>query len=191
MKCGAPMPGGSYQTCDRDLKPSGQHSSFNDRWSRPEPAAPAYDVWELLDDTAPRNAWGLQERSFPIIVTETITRVLWVEAENEDQALDYWADDWTDIPLKSADVIDGDLEFERPDEFQRQEAFKANRFEQKIGPLLQCPDCGKDSFRQTWFHNPYRKCHGPIVWKTNGIGRPMREYQQTPVHSAARTEVAA
>lgn len=185
MKCGEPMPGGSYQDCDRDLKHPGDHAYLGQRWPRLIPAEPNWEVQELLDDTAPRTAWGLQERSFPIVVTETITRVIWVDAENEDDALAYWADDYCDIPLKSADVIDGSLDFERPDEFQRQEAFKANRFESKIGPLIPCPDCGKESFRREWMHDPYRKCHGPIVWKLlPGAKRHLRDYQQTPAFSA-------
>ena len=181
MKCNEPMPGGSYQTCDRELKHSGDHGYLRDRWPRPEPAAPDYDVWELLDNTAPRDAWGLQERSFPIIVTETITRVLWVEAENEDEALAYYADDYTDVPLKDAEAIDADLEFARPDKYQRQMALRENRFESEIGPLLTCPDCGKESFRREWYHDPYRKCHGPIQWRMGGHGKPMREYKATPV----------
>lgn len=184
MKCGEPMPDGSYQDCDRDLKHSGDHSYLNQRWPRLIPAEPDWEVQELLDTTAPRTAWGLQERSFPIIVTETIVRVLWVDAESEDDALAYWADDWSDIPLKNADVIDGSLDFERPDEFQRQDAFRANRQEQKIGPLIPCPGCGRESFRRAWFHDPYRKCHGPIVWKLlPGARRHMRDYQQTPAFS--------
>jgi hypothetical protein len=132
----------------------------------------------------------VDEVAFPIVVTETVTHIIWVDAESEDEALAYWADDWTDIPLKSADVIDGYLEFERPDESQRREAFRANRFEQKIGPLIQCPDCGKDSFRRAWYHDPYRKCHGPIQWKIGGHGKPMREYQANPVGGVG-TQVAA
>jgi hypothetical protein len=185
MKCGEPMPGSSYQTCDRDLKHSGNHAHRNQRWPRPVPAGPDWDVQEFLEDAIPANAYGIEERSYPIVVTETVTRIIWVDAESEDEALAYWADDWTDIPLKSAGVIDGYLEFERPDEFQRQEAFRANRFEQKIGPLIQCPDCGKDSFRRAWYHDPYRKCHGPIQWKIGGHGKPMRDYQQNPVGGAA------
>lgn len=178
MKCGEPMPGGSYQTCDRELKHSGDHAYLNQSWPRPQLADPDYDVWELLDNTAPRHAWGLQERSFPIIVTETVTRVLWVDAENEDAALAYWEGDCPD--LKDTEVLEAYLEYERPAVYQRQEALQSKGFGQKIGPLIACPGCGKTSFRQAWFHDPYRKCHGPIKWRQGGHGRPIREYDATP-----------
>ncbi|GHI91315.1 hypothetical protein [Streptomyces olivaceus] len=190
MKCGEPMPGGIYQNCDQELKHTGGHAYLRDRWPRVEPAAPDWDVQELLEDATPATAWGVNERSFPIVVTETITRVLWVDAETEDEALAYWADDYCDIPLKSADIIDGYLDFERPDEHQRTEAFRANRAEQRIGPLVPCPDCGRQDFRRAWFHDPYRKCHGPIRWRINGIGKPMREYEKTPV-AGTREAVSA
>lgn len=190
MKCNEPMPGGSYQTCDRELKHSGPHGYLRDRWARPEPAEPDYDVQELLDRTAPRDAWGLDERSFPIIVTETVTRLLWVDAETEDDALAYWADDYSDISLKDAEVLDGYLEFERPDKYQRQEAFKANRVERKIGPLQKCSGCEATAFGREWLHDPYRKCHGPIAWRIS-LGRPAREWHRGPAFDAARKQVAA
>ncbi|MFE6426780.1 hypothetical protein ACFVOB_15080 [Streptomyces rochei] len=186
MKCGEPMPGGSYQTCDQELKHSGDHSYLRDRWPRLQPAERDWAVQELLEDATPATAWGVDERSFPIIVTETITRVLWVDAESEDKALAYWADDYCDIPLRDAQVIDGALDFERPDVYQRREAFEsaATRQERKIGPLVPCPDCGREDFRREWLHDPYRKCHGPIRWRINGLGGPMREWQKTPVGGA-------
>ncbi|MYY79689.1 MULTISPECIES: hypothetical protein [unclassified Streptomyces] len=183
------MSDSSYRTCDRDLQHSGAHEYLGQKWQRLAPALPDPGVEALLEDSLPANAWGIDERRFPIIVTETITRVLWVDAETEDEALAYWADDWTDIPLKDADVIDGSLDFERPDEFQRQEAFEARGHRRHVGPEIACPDCGATSFRRSWFHNPYRKCHGPIAWKVS-LGRPMRDWQQTPVHDAARSTEA-
>ena len=183
MKCGEPKPGSTYQTCDKDLFHGGDHAYLGQRWPRVQPAAPDYDVWELLDNTAPRDAYGLQERSFPIIVTETITRVIWVEAETEDQALAYWGDDPTDLP-SGGEVLDGSLEFERPDRWQRQAAFTPNRIEGRVGPLVACPECGAEAFRRAWFHDPYRKCHGPIVWRMGGHGRPIREFDATPVGGA-------
>lgn len=193
MKCGEPMPGGSYQTCDRDLKHNGDHGYLRDRWPRPEPAEPDYDVMELLDSTAPRDAWDLNDRSFPIVVTETVTRLLWVDAETEDQALAYWADDYSDIPLKESEVLDAYLEFDRPDKYQAQEAFRSqamsNRGTAKIGPLQKCPGCNATAFEQEWLHDPYRKCHGPIVWRTS-IGRPTREWRRGPAFETAPKQVA-
>lgn len=187
MRCGEAKPDSSYQACDQELQHSGPHEYLGQKWQRLVPELPAPDVEALLEDTLPANAWGINERRYPIIVTETITRVLWVDAETEDEALAYWADDWSDIPLKDAHVLDGYLEFARPDEYQRQEAVEANHNGQPVGPQIACHDCGRESFRQTWFHNPFRKCHGPIVWKISGIGRPMREHHQTPVYDAHRS----
>lgn len=191
MKCGEPKPGDSWRSCERDLKHPGGHKYLNDTWPRLVPDGLDWDVQELLDTAAPRNAYGLMERSFPIVVTETTTRVIWVDAEDEDEALAYYADDYADVPLKDAEVLAGDLEFERPDKWQRQEAFRANRFESKIGPLVPCPDCGKQAFRREWYHDPYRKCHGPIDWRTVRTGRAYREHHSTPVFDAARQAVAA
>ena len=190
MKCGEPKPGSSYATCDRDLKHRDDHGYLGDRWPRVQPAEPDWEVNEFLDNQTPRGAWGVMERSFPIVVTETIVRVIWVEAEDEDQALAYWGDDPTEMP-SDGEVLDGSFEFERPDRWQRQSAFRANRFESKIGPLVLCPDCGKEAFRREWIHDPYRKCHGPIQWRLGGHGKLMREYQSTPVFGTARKAVAA
>jgi hypothetical protein len=130
------------------------------------------------------------ERSFPIIVTETVTRVLWVDAETEDQALAYWGDGGDYPSLDNAEVLDGCLEFERPDKYQRQSAFRANGFESKIGPLVPCPGCGAEAFRREWLHNPMRKCHGPIEWRETPNSNPKwrwrREYKSTPVYDATR-----
>jgi hypothetical protein len=185
MKCGEAKPDSSYQTCDRELKHSGSHEYLGTRWPRLVPEEPNWEVRDLLEDATPANAWGVDERRFPIIVTETITRVLWVDAENEDDALAYWADDWADIPLKDAHVIDGSLDFERPDEFQRQQAFEARGHRRHVGPEIACPDCGRTAFRRAWFHDPYRKCHGPIQWNLS-IGRPVRDWQQAPVFDATK-----
>lgn len=180
MKCGEPKPGSTYQACDEELKHQGDHAYLGERWPRLTSPEPNWDVNELLDNQTPREAWGVMERSFPIIVTETITRVIWVEAENEDAALAYWGEDPTDLP-SGGEVLDGSLEFERPDRWQRQAAFTPNRIESKVGPLIACPDCGREGFRREWFHDPYRKCHGPIEWRLGRSGRSYREHRQTPL----------
>jgi len=195
VKCGEPKPGGSYETCDKDLKHSGDHGYYSSRWPRLQPAEPDLDVDVLLSRAA-REAgrWGVEERSFPIVVTETIVRVVWVEAETEDQALAYWGEDPSELP-SGGEVLDGSFEFERPDQWQRQAAFRANRFESKIGPLVPCPDCGVEAFRREWLHNPMRKCHGPIEWRETQNSNPRwrwhREYRSTPVYDAARQAVAS
>lgn len=192
MKCGEPNPGKTYADCDLELKHRGDHSYLGQRWPRVQPAEPDLDVDVLLSRAAREaGVWGVEERSFPIIVTETVTRVLWVVAETEDQALAYWGEGGDYPRLDDTEVLDGCLEFERPDQWQRQSAFRANRFEQKIGPLVPCPDCGAEAFRREWIHNPMRKCHGPIQWRLGGHGKLMREYRSTPMHDAAPTAVTA
>ncbi|MFE4697243.1 hypothetical protein ACFRIC_09135 [Streptomyces sp. NPDC056738] len=195
MKCGEPKPGSSYQTCDEELKHRGDHGYLGQRWPRPQRPQPNWEVNELLDNETPREAWGVLERSFPIIVTETVTRVIWVAAESEDEALAYWGEDPTDLSLDGTEVLDGSLEFERPDKWQRQAAFRANRFESKIGPLIACPECGAEAFRREWSHNPMRKCYGPIEWRETNSPNPRyrwrREFKSAPVYSATSAAVSA
>jgi len=194
MKCGEPKPGSTYQTCDKDLFHSGNHTYLGDRWPRVVPDGLDEDVDVLLSRAA-REAgrWGVEERSFPIVVTETVTRVIWVEAEDEDHALAYWGDDPTDLP-SGGEALDFSVEFERPAPWQRQAAFTPNRIESKIGPLVACPGCGAVALRREWLHNPMRKCHGPIEWRETQNSNPRwrwrREYTSTPV-GGARAEVSA
>jgi hypothetical protein len=177
MKCGEPKPGATFRDCDEELKHQGDHGYLGERWPRLKPAEPDWDVVELLEDTRPANAWGVAERSFPIIVTETVTRVLWVDAVDEDHAIGYYGDDWSDVPLRESEVLESFLEFERPDKYQREAAFESARAGRKAGPLVPCPDCGVEAFRQEWFHDPYRKCHGPIEWRFVRSGRAFREHK--------------
>ncbi|MFJ9740882.1 hypothetical protein [Streptomyces sp. NPDC101166] len=192
MKCGEPMPGSSYQACDRDLKHSGDHAYLGQRWPRPVPAGPDWGVQDFLEDAIPATAWGIEERSYPIIMTETITRVIWVDAENEDKALAYWGDDPSERP-SGGEVLDGSLDFERPDNWQRQAAFEAIRCQSKIGPLVTCPGCGAEAFRREWMHNPMRKCHGPIEWRETPSKNPRfqwrREFKSTPAYDSAELAV--
>lgn len=195
MKCGEPKPDQTYANCDRELKHPSDHSYLGQRWPRVQPSEPDRDVQELLDNQMPRNTWGVLERSFPIIVTETVTRVLWVDAETEDQALAYWGEGGDYPSLDGTEVLDGCLEFERPDKYQRQDAFRAKHFESKIGPQVLCPGCDAQAFRREWVHDPMRKCHGPIEWRETRSVKPQyrwrREYRSAPVFDATRKQVAA
>ncbi|MEV5944491.1 hypothetical protein [Streptomyces sp. NPDC051994] len=195
MKCGEPQPGSSYATCDKDLRHLGDHRYLNQCWPRPVPAAPDWDVNELLDAAVPRDCWDYTERSFPIVVVETITKVIWVDAEDEDHALAYYADDWSEVPLRDADTLGADLEFRRLEEYERKEAFEIRHHAPKIGPQIACPDCGRLAFQREWFHNPMRKCHGPIGWRETSASFPAsryrREFKATPVFDAARQAVAS
>lgn len=195
MKCGEPKPGGSYEDCDLELKHQGDHGYLGRRWPRIQPNEPDWDVQELLDHQTPRNAYGVMERSFPIIVTETVTRVLWVDAESEEQALAYWGDGGDYPSLDGTEVLDGCLDFERPDQWQRQAAFEAQGYGSKIGPKVQCPGCNAEAFRREWIHNPMRKCHGPIEWRESPSAKPKyrwrREFKSTPAYNADRQAVTA
>ncbi|MFE6482431.1 hypothetical protein ACFVGN_05750 [Streptomyces sp. NPDC057757] len=195
MKCGEPKPGSTYQDCDKELQHGGDHAYLGQRWPRLRPAESDWDISELLDNQTPRNAYGVMERSFPIIVTETITRVLWVDAETEDQALAYWGDSGDYPSLDNTEVLDGGLDFERPDRWQRQTAFAAQGYGAKIGPKVQCPGCKAEAFRREWMHDPMRKCHGPIEWREGRSSTPRyrwrREHKSAPVYSATSKAVAA
>lgn len=194
MKCGEPKPGGIYQNCDANLLHRGDHEYLGQKWPRPKPAEPDMDVEELIDSALSRSRELYEGPSYPVIVTETITRVLWVEAENEDRALHYWADDWSEVPLRDAEVLGCDLEFERPDKYQREDAFRSARGDRKVGPEIACPGCGRTAFRREWFHNPMRKCHGPIEWRETKSSSPRhqwrREFRATPVGGARQAVTA-
>jgi hypothetical protein len=190
MKCASPYPDGSYQECQLNLGHSGQHTYPGLKWPRLEPAELDPAIAELLKATMPPRTYGVDERSFPVVVVETTTHIIWVDAESEDEAIGYWEDDLAGLDLTDGTVLDGELEFERPDQFQREDAFKSNRLESGVGPLIECPDCGNLAFRREWYHDPYRKCHGPIEWREIGNGRAYRKHRSTPVHNA-RQQVAA
>lgn len=190
MKCASPYPEGSYQECQRDLGHSGLHEYLGTTWPRLEPAELDPAIADLLAETMPPRTWGVDERSYPVVVVESRTHIVWVDAESEDEALAYWADDYADLRLDHSTVIDGDLDFQRPDQWQRQDALKATRLENRFGPLVKCPGCDAEAFRREWMHNPLRKCHGPIEWRKAYNGRAYREYRSTPVHTA-REQVAA
>lgn len=189
MKCGEPKPGDSWHKCERDLKHPGNHKYLNESWPRLTPNEPDPDVESLLESTRPANTWGVNERRFPIVVVETVTRVLWVDAESEDEALDYWARDYSDIDLDGTQVLDGDLEFRRLDEFER-----SGMLGGPIGPVIRCPECGDLAMTRSWYHNPLRKCHGPIEWTETNAPNPKyrwrRKFQATPI-GGVRKEVAA
>ena len=180
MKCGEPKPGDSWRECDKDLKHSGPHEYLGESWHRPEPSEPNPDVEALLDRTRPDRSWGLDERRYPIVVVETITRVLWVDAENEDDAIAYWANDYSDIDLDGTRVLDGELEFRRLEEFER-----SGLRSMPLGPVIACPECGDLSMTRSWYHNPLRKCHGPIEWTETKAPNPKyrwsRKFQKTPI----------
>ncbi|MYR30562.1 MULTISPECIES: hypothetical protein, partial [unclassified Streptomyces] len=128
---------------------------------------------------AGRNAWDLAERNYPLVVEETITRLVWVAADSEEAALDQLADEPWEY---KGEAIDSSAEARRPDEFERRNALAYSS--SAAGPRIACPDCGALAFRRAWFHSPYRRCHGPIVWEQRGpTSRPYRSWQRTPAYT--------
>ncbi|MFF3128564.1 hypothetical protein ACFVRD_41280 [Streptomyces sp. NPDC057908] len=198
MRCDEPLfeEGQTYSaySCRLDLNHSGAHE---DARRRKYPRALALGLDEDLNDlitaghNVNRDLWDLDEREYPVLVEVTQRYVKWVSAPSEDDALKYW-DDPTDLNLDSADVIDGDLEVQRIDRHLATEAFRSRHTRQHIGPQIQCPGCGTEAFRREWFHDPFRKCHGPIEWRENANARALqwryrREFKAAPVASQAVT----
>lgn len=177
MKCGEPRPGSSYQECGRDLLHDGDHAYLGETWPRLGLAELDPAVAALIEKAAGPTAWDLNERAYPVIVEETTVRVVWVDAETEDAALDLVEDQpWE----HKGEAINSNFETRRPDQWERRDAIDAeNRMH--VGPQITCPDCGRLSHTRAWAHDPYRKCHGPIVWEQyRPGGRAWRVHQQTP-----------
>jgi hypothetical protein len=191
MKCEETYPEGSYEECRLDLGHRGDHEYFDIKWARPEPAEPDSAVEALLNRAA-REArlWGAKDRKFPVVIERTMTYVYWVDADCEDDALKDVDDGAWEIDLDKSDPIDGSDHVRRLDEFERRAAFESEMgFE--FGPRIQCPDCHRLAFRREWYHDPYRKCHGPLVWRQRpGALRPWQECNATPVYDAAKAVAA-
>lgn len=184
MKCEERYPEQyAYEECQRDLGHSGNHDYFGKTWARPEPAEPDEDI-EVLLDRADREtrAWGTEDRSYPVVIERTVTYVYWVDAASEDDALKNVASDTWEIDLSKEPGIDCADEVRRLDQFERRDAFHSE-MGYEFGPRLQCPGCHRQSFRREWFHNPMRKCHGPIEWDERTAASSPR-YQWYRVHKA-------
>lgn len=169
MKCGEPKPGNGWRECDIDNPTHpGDHSYLGQTWPRLVPAEPDWDVNEVLEDTAPRGAWGLAERDYYIAFEVTNVYLVKVTGESEDQALKQH-DDYCDFPdFSHESAIDGSVEVRRPEQHERVSLTGA-----PIGPVIACPGCGALAMSRSWYHRPLRKCHGPIEWTTwvGGTGK--------------------
>lgn len=179
----------SSRNCQLELGHRGAHEYFGEKYPRPRASGGmSLDVLSHLEETLPPRIYDIDERSYPVMVEVTTRYVVWVDAESEDKALAYWADDPTELDLKGETVIDGDLEVQRLDRFSAQDAFASRHHGRKIGPEIACPGCGALAMRREWFHNPMRKCHGPIEWRetkaTNLQWRYRREFKATPAYEA-------
>jgi hypothetical protein len=182
VKCNEPYPQGSYEQCTRDLCHNGDHEYFGKKWPRLVPAEPNEDVDVLLSraDRETR-AWGTDERSYPVVIERTVTYVYWVDASSEDHALKSVASDTWEIDLSKETGLDCSDEVRRLDKFEWEEAFRSE-IGYEYGPRIQCPGCGRSSFRREWFHDPMRKCHGPIEWRETQAPNP--HYRWSREHKA-------
>lgn len=181
MKCEDPSPEGTYEECQLDLGHSGDHEYFGKKWPRLERGELAPDVEALIDaGVKARNTWDLNERQYPIVVEVTSVYVINAPGETEDEALSYW--DGGDFPdLDGEQAIDGGFEIRRVDQWQRTGLTGA-----PIGPQIACPDCGRQAMHREWYHDPFRRCHGPIQWRENTNARALkwrysREHHATPM----------
>ena len=172
----------SYRDCQLKLGHEGPHEYFGEKFARPVPSGELDPkVADLIQKAADkRRVWGLDERQWPIVVEVTSVYVIKAPGETEDEALAYW-DDGGDFPdLDGEQAIDGSYEIRRADKYQRDSLRSYTGF----GPLIACPDCGKQAMRRSWLHNPLRKCHGPIKWRESKAPslhyRYSREVQYTP-----------
>ncbi|MES9587785.1 hypothetical protein ABWK57_02625 [Streptomyces sp. NPDC094045] len=190
MNCDEPLylPGETYSSRDCRLKlgHSGDHDYFGQTFSRPVPAEPDPAIADLIEQAArQRGAWDLDEMQWPIVVEVTSVYVIKAPGATEDDALKYWADGGDYPNLDGEQAIDGSLEIRRLDRWQRSDVIGSSSF----GPQIQCPGCGELAMRREWFHNPLRKCHGPIEWRENAHARSLqwrysREFKATPASAA-------
>lgn len=193
MKCDEPLirPGETYSSrdCQSELGHPGAHDYFGEKFPRPESGEGLDpEIADLITKAAGCRSWDLDERQWPIVVEVTSTYVIKVSGETEDEALACWADSGEYPDLDGESAIDGGFEIRRADIYQRNALTGA-----PFGPHIACPDCGKQAMRREWFHDPFRKCHGPIEWRENVHSRTpryrySREFKATPV---AREQVPA
>lgn len=184
MKCAETNPEETYQECQRDLGHAGSHEYFSTRWARPVPAILDDDIEDMIlagaRSLGRSREWDLNERDYYVAFEVTNVYLVKVSAESEDEAIGQFDDgEWPDFSREQA--IDGNVDVRRPTEFERQDVDP-----ETLGPQIACPECGKLSMSPRWFHDPYRKCHGPIQWRPGYNGRAYREYVQTPVHAAPK-----
>ncbi|MFD7428438.1 hypothetical protein ACFV6Z_15520 [Streptomyces sp. NPDC059818] len=189
MKCDEPLslPGEDYscRDCQLELGHAGDHDYLGQKFPRPaatEGLAP--EIADLITKAAGHRSWDLDERQWPIVVEVTNVYVIKAPGETEDEALKYWADSGDYPDLDGESTIDGGFEIRRADIYQRNALTGA-----PFGPHIACPDCGKQAMSREWFHDPYRKCHGPIEWRENSHSRTpryrySREHKATPAAQA-------
>lgn len=181
----------SSRDCQLKLGHSGDHEYIGgEKFPRVELAEADEAITNLIDAAARRRgAWGLDEVQWPIVVEVTTVYVIKAPGATEDEALANYGDDYPDLDGEQA--IDGSFEIRRIDKWQRRDTLGTS----PIGPHVQCPGCGKLAMRREWYHNPLRKCHGPIQWREGRAQslqwRYSRERKATPAYDSTRQAVAA
>ncbi|WP_330173058.1 hypothetical protein OG875_05265 [Streptomyces sp. NBC_01498] len=179
----------SSRDCQLKLGHSGDHDYLGEKFPRPELTEPDPDITNLIAAAAhKRGIWGLDEVQWPIVVEVTTVYVVRAPGATEDEALANYGDEYPDLDGEHA--IDGSFEVRRLESWQRRDNLGTSPF----GPMVQCPGCGKLAMSREWFHNPLRKCHGPIRWRETRAPslrcRYSREYTATPVYNARQTVAA-
>lgn len=163
MKCDEPYEGNEFEGCLKELGHAGDHERFRTRWPRPVPAGELSD--EVLALIPSR--YDIDERDYYLVFEVTSVYLIKVTGESEDDALKQYSD-YADMPDFSRESpIDGDVSVRRPTQYERSMNTGA-----PIGPVIACPDCGKQAMTRSWYHDPYRKCHGPIEWRETRASSP-------------------
>jgi len=190
VKCEESYPQGSYEECQLNLGHRADHEYFGTKWARPVPAEPDPDVEAILDRAIRETrTWGAEERRYPVVVERTLTYVVWVDADCEDSALKNAADDAWEMDLGKEAPIDGSDEVRRLSDFERTESWRSE-IGSEYGPRIVCPGCGRFSFRREWFHDPFRKCHGPIEWRESQAPNPRWRWSRKHEAHAGRAVTA-
>ena len=177
----------SSRDCQLELGHAGAHEYFGEKFPRPEASGELDpEITDLIEKAAGNRAWDLDERQWPIVVEVTSVYVIKAPGATEDEALKYWAGSGDYPNVDGEHCIDGGFEYRRLDHWQRSDAFGTS----PVGPRIQCPGCGELAMRREWYHNPLRKCHGPIQWRENVHARSLnwrysREFKATPIHTLA------
>ncbi|MFD9868512.1 hypothetical protein ACFXI8_27090 [Streptomyces niveus] len=187
MNCDEPLyrDGEDYSSRDCQLKIGhpGSHDYLGEKFPRLEVAEPDPAIARLIDAAARKQGlWALDEVKWPIVVEVTTVYVVNAPGATEDEALANYGDDYPD--LEGEHAIDGSFEVRRLDSWQRRDTLGTSPF----GPFIRCSGCGELAMRREWYHNPLRRCHGPIKWRetqARNLGyRYRREIGATPAYDA-------
>ncbi|MEU8316694.1 MULTISPECIES: hypothetical protein [Actinomycetes] len=192
MKCDEPMfrpgEGYSYRDCQLELGHAGAHDYLGEKMPRPVPSGDLDpEISSMLDRIAhERRIWDWDERDYTIVFEVTTVYAVEVTAESEDAALRQY-EDLADLPDfdRHGTAIDGGVEVRRLDRYERNTVADCSPF----GPQIACPGCGALAMQREWYHEPLRRCHGPIRWRETSASslawRWQRKFAAAPAHTPA------